>query len=228
MFKEERAQADEQIRQRLADMAITERPHRATSLSSSRLRPNQRADADSGARSGIRRPRVALWGTLAAVGLLSLAFAVLWISRRNETPAQHVAPPSSVLASDEPAPQVVPEPPRITVRLAATPRQARLALDGVELPSNPHTLHVPMDRSRHWVRAAAPGHRPAESSVVYDRNATVSLDLVRLTRRHHSVKPEASVPAPAPREADALPDCSEPSYIDDRGIKRFRPECMGR
>jgi hypothetical protein len=36
----------------------------------------------------------------------------------------------------------------------------------------------------------------------------------------------AAAPAEPPAKARSAPDCAHPFFIDDNGIKKFRPECM--
>jgi serine/threonine protein kinase len=139
-----------------------------------------------------RRSHRALGIGLGALGVA--AFAAALALRPGPPPdaeATGAPPPASAPAS--PAASAAPDPVEITVR--ASPATALLFLDGNPLPSNPHTLRVAADGSRHQVRAEARGYRAKADELSFDRGARLDLALEREAR---AAPPPA--PAPPPRK----------------------------
>jgi serine/threonine-protein kinase len=225
MFEAERADSQRQLQQCLGDIALSERPQSLRVAAVADARPSSRTPQPPPTRRSAWA-RAPLRLTL-AVGLSVALAAILWPLLRPSDSPMPVAPgrPAPLPTPPSSAPTVPQQ--RITLVLRATPNRARLSLDGVLLEGNPHTLTAPPDGSRHQVRAEAPGYRGSEAEVVYDRDRTVTLDLQKLSRQKMPVplvpKPTASVPEKTPTF-----DCTEPSFIDHRGIKRYRPECFGK
>jgi serine/threonine-protein kinase len=165
-----------------------------------------------------------------AVGavLVVVAGALTWL----EWPKNPVAssPPAPTLATARAAD---PGRERIELSISAAPETAVISLDGVPRGGNPARLFVERDGSVHEVRATAPGYDEAVASVRFDRNRTLVLRLSKQPTQQST--PTSSPPAapelrappahkPAPRTK--TDDCDPPFTIDERGIKRFKPDCV--
>src|SRR5262249_40883603 len=137
---------------------------------------------------------------------------------------------------------------KVQIRLSASPPEAKLFFDSEQLPTNPYAGTLPADGVQHTVRAEAQGYSSSSTAFILDRDADIVLALERskggATRRSgpdrgrgrpgpvHVGPGPASPPAPAPAPpvpsppATAKPDCNPPYFVDQRGIKRYKPECM--
>jgi eukaryotic-like serine/threonine-protein kinase len=144
---------------------------------------------------------------------------------------------SALPSASEPAPLS----PRVELRIAATPSQSRVFFDERELASNPYVLSRSPDVLTHRVRAEAPGYTAQTVEVTLDRSAVVRIALEhdgaallvsRPAANLHSVAPLPVNHAPtsssdaAARAALEKPNCTQPYYFDEQGIKRIRAECL--
>ncbi len=125
-----------------------------------------------------------LVGIASLVTIVTGFFAGAHISRGR---AKAHAPPVVVTPSEESS----------IVSVRATPADATLFFDGVELPDNPSRVSHVRDGVAHSVRAVAPGHQRKEVSVALD-GPTVSIDIAL------DVDPVA-VAAPSPRPSSSPP-----------------------
>jgi serine/threonine-protein kinase len=126
----------------------------------------------------------------------------------------------------------------VAVSLSATPPEAKLFLDDTALPTNPFAAKLARDSLLHRVRAEAPGHVAKSTGIVLDRDVAVvvTLDKERSTEPlvggHPVVRPRpvggGSLPAVASTASVPAPkaDCNPPFVIDERGIKKYKPECL--
>ncbi|WP_437665876.1 protein kinase domain-containing protein [Sorangium sp. So ce1182] len=125
--------------------------------------------------------RKALWSAaIAAFSVLLIAGA--WaIATMKWTPSD---PPISVPQVDPTAP----EPPTPTptspinpnlveLRIIATPLDAKIYLDDVELPSNPFFARFSRDGTGHRIRVAADGYTPEARFVVFTRDEVLTINL---------------------------------------------------
>jgi serine/threonine-protein kinase len=168
------------------------------------------------------------WRSLALVtGGVALASAFfIWQGAHRTTPT---APPAAASAAPAPPPPESPKPTaqaRVTVAIA--PSQARAFFDGQELPANPYSGTYDQDRSKHQVRAEAPGYVSQTVDVVLDHDTSVSIALERERPAARPLRTEHGAPTrPASTASSAAPKtCAEPYFVDDKGIKRIRPECF--
>jgi serine/threonine protein kinase len=172
----------------------------------------------------------------------TLVFLGLWRGLSKEPPPI-VAAPQPTVAPAEPPPEKS-GPNRVSLRLSASPPEAKLFFDNEQLPSNPYTGAMSADGNSHTVRAEAPGYSGSSTAFVLDRDADIVLALERSKSAplgpaggprpatKHTTSPPATPAAPAAPAAPAPPptakgpDCNPPYFIDQRGIKRYKPECM--
>jgi serine/threonine-protein kinase len=189
-----------------------------------------------------RRSAYLPWVGGAAAALL---FLFLWRTFAKEPP------PAPVAVAPPPAPtETQPSEQRgsnkVQIRVSASPSDAKLYFDNDQLPSNPYAGPMTADGNQHTVRAEANGYTSSSTAFVLDRDADIVLALERSKGQPsgpvgpskptrggspHSGPAPASPPAPPPASpppapAAAKPDCTPPYYVDQRGIKRYKPECM--
>jgi len=170
-----------------------------------------------------------LGGAAAAILLLGI-----WRSFAKEPPAT----PAVVAAPPTPTEPQVEKPGsnKVSIRVSASPPDARLYFDNEQLPSNPYFGAWAADGNQHTVRAEAQGYTSTRTAFILDRDADIVLALERAKKdrdpvpaagrpRPHS-GPAPAAPPPAAAPAAPSPDCTPPYYVDQRGIKRYKPECM--
>jgi serine/threonine-protein kinase len=177
-------------------------------------------------------PRSKLW--MLAVAFVALGVALLaWGMRRKPDP---LAPPPSAALGGGTAH-------RVTVSIEARPEAARIWLDGAQV-RNPYLAERVWDGQKHQLRIAAPGYLPEETEVRFDADVRMVSALSPAPSERPSPVPSVqtatsahprAVPrsAPAPALAPALtssssvaPACDPPYFLDARGIKKFKPECL--
>lgn len=135
------------------------------------------------------------------------------------------APPPSASSSPgespvEPSTQA-PKEKSITLHLTAFPRTARLTLDGEKLPGNPYSSTAASDESDHVVEVSAPGYIPQSKTVQFNKDLSLAITL--LPKKRPISKSDAPNPSPAKAKVDV---CAPPYFFDERGIKKYKPECM--
>jgi serine/threonine-protein kinase len=157
------------------------------------------------------------------------------------------AEPPPVASTTVAAPQ---PPSSVRVNVTVFPADARVLLDGVELPSNPYSFLTARDGSRHQITATAPGHIPLQRALFYDADLEVVLTMrpspiAGASAGSAKTHPPPSHPAGspvrqgpgggAPRVAappavqpapQAPPACDRPFIIDANGIKRYNRDCL--
>ena len=164
-------------------------------------------------------PRSKLW--LYAVAFVALGLAILaWGVRQK--------PERASTSVSVPAPAV---PHNVSVAIEARPALASISIDGVPVP-NPYTAARPWDGEVHHVRVSAPGFVTEDAQVRFDADVRMFRALspgpapgvsaaLAPPHVHASAHPSASAsPSAAPV------DCDPPYFLDTRGIKRFKPECI--
>jgi serine/threonine protein kinase len=150
-----------------------------------------------------------------AIPALALAAFALWPSKGGvESPPAAARPVATSPAAPMPA--------MLSVKFGAVPDSARLFLDDREMPGNPVTLNVPKDGSRHTLRVEAAGYEMRRHEVTYDRDQVLSLTLTPVPTA--PPKPAAKEARRASRPARAK--CDPPYVIDQRGVKKYKPECL--
>jgi serine/threonine protein kinase len=125
-----------------------------------------------------------------------------------------------------------------TLTVATRPSDARVFVDGSEVPGNPAVVKVPAG-SEHSVRVERDGYESSERSVKVSEEMSLSVDLVakaepsatssareKAKSGTRGAQPRAVAPAVAPRApAPAEKNCDPPFYFVN-GNKTYKPECI--
>ncbi len=175
------------------------------------------------------RSRTAIFAGV-LVGTLVLAFlAGLAISaaragaRATETASVETTAPAAPEATTVMVPSATTVPSAtatVHVQLRASPATARLLLDGVALPSNPHVASIRRDGVAHQVRAEAPGYVTRTEVVVFDHDVDLVLRLDRAPVVNNGPAAPLGRPAAPPSSAGA-PEA--PASPPSKPGKRQRP-----
>jgi eukaryotic-like serine/threonine-protein kinase len=123
---------------------------------------------------------------LAVGGAVLIAFAVVAVVAFTSgspkpdvaTPVATAARPTPTAPSVDPVGSAPPEPEEVTIDITVRPLTAKLTIDGVRTPSNPHHVKVVRGKFVHEVRAEAEGFEPRTMSVQFDRDRTFDIALV--------------------------------------------------
>jgi len=129
---------------------------------------------------------------------------------------------------------------KVAVSFAVSPVQAALFLDGQALPGNPYRAQLTKDSRPHELRAEAPGYAAQSLSISLESPSNLELVLVKAvplengaphkaTKRGAVSAPPTSAPArskAADAQAAKTAHCDPPYTIDEKGIRRMRPECL--
>lgn len=125
----------------------------------------------------------------------------------------------------------------VSVLVSVSPADAVVFVD--DKPTVNPAVTTLREGSEHTVRAEAPGHAPKATTFKATRDARVVLALEK-----EKVEPAASASASAAAAPSAKPvptatvaprpsgtatvkkDCSSPYFLDQDGVKRFKPECL--
>ncbi|WP_437756405.1 serine/threonine protein kinase [Sorangium sp. So ce1389] len=177
------------------------------------------------------------------VGAVCVALAVPFVmwglapgSREGPaSPAPAGARAEGEQAAAAPAPAPIPErpdrPATVSVRIAASPRDAALFLDGQPLATNPFRAQVEKSAAAREVRAEAPGYTSARVEIVLDKDVDVDLGLQqekRDTLPRPGPAPARVVTRASTAASAATPagDCDPPYFFNEHGIKKFKPACL--
>jgi serine/threonine-protein kinase len=169
-------------------------------------------------------------GAMIALMVLLAAAAAWWLARRRALSE------ASVDLSVPPRASAVTEPDTVLVRITVFPARAAIYLDDQPVWSNPFSAQKPADRRAHMVRAEAPGHITSSREIRLDKNVDLVIALDPQPADGSISKPRApgatSEPKPndrartEPAPASQAPSCDPPYSVDERGIKKFKPECL--
>jgi serine/threonine protein kinase len=175
-------------------------------------------------KRGWRRKRAATTILLLA-GAAAFSIIAYRLSRsgpaaplRMESDATQAAPPVSLSSAPAPAPASTP----VRIDVVVAPASAQILWDERAL-GNPSSQVLARDGSRHVVRVSAKGFVPRAIEVTLDRDARIELSLERAAPADGPVKPKAPPPS-AP--SISPPSCDPPYYVDERGIRKMKSECM--
>ncbi len=217
MFSAERRETQQLIEQRLADTAEDSTASGMTNSGNSIRGYSSKATVEGAARYWLLLPSAAL-----------LFGAVLWLRGSAANPTRGDSP-------SETAPNAARQPESNAerthrVRITAYPKEARIFIDGQEAASNPLLTRMLQDDKPHRLRVLAPGFEEYEGTFdLHDDTDSV----IRLSRLPLAPSAAPAVTLPkvrrAPRSAASNGEsnaCDPPYVVDERGIKRFKPECV--
>jgi eukaryotic-like serine/threonine-protein kinase len=122
-----------------------------------------------------------------------------------ESPPAPAAPNPAAATAPQPE-----QPATIEVRIRATPRDAKLLLDGRELDDNPFLGSFAKDGQDHILRIEAPGYETETRRLTFDRDVIIELGLQKKTAGRTgstTSAPKAGVSKP---KSDDFPDLSSP------------------
>jgi serine/threonine-protein kinase len=163
-----------------------------------------------------------------ALSAVIVAGAATWLLRPEPSPA-----PAAPTAPAAPA--------QVQVRITAFPATSKLYLDGQMLPSNPYFRQYPKDAKKQLhVEVRADGHVSETRDVPLDQNAEIVVTLSPLPKAAEQPAapaptvtigktPRTTRPTTTPSTTTAAPpkaNCDPPFVIDERGMKRYKPECF--
>jgi serine/threonine protein kinase len=216
------------IQSRLPVVSFLPRAHQTGSVSRQQTGPTL-----PGLR--VRRRRAISIGVVATLVVLGLIVWGAFRMRSGQPELAAAAAPRpeaqamTAQAAAAPAP-VAPVVNEVSLRVSVLPATAQLFLDDRPLSTNPYNVKVAKSADEHTVRAEAPGYTSVSRRITYLEDANVELTLEeaksKSSRKPKTAKPEAeNAPAAATPPAD---DCSVPYYLDDRGVRRIRRECIGK
>ncbi len=175
---------------------------------------------------GSRRPLIVLLSIALVVAVALLGW--MRLEHRRAAPA----PIAVTLPATAPIPSATAPP--VEVLVIASPPQALIFLDDATLPTNPFTIVHAKDGSGHVLHAEAPGYEPQSVELTFDRDSRLELALQKASPPVPPQRPERAhsghaAPPPAAAlstSAPAKPNCSQPYYFDEQGIKKIRSECL--
>ncbi len=182
-------------------------------------------------REGARKRPRRLWlaGLAAALGVATLA-AILWL----RTPARAESPPAVAPSATSPPPPppsgtatAPPAPDVVEVHVRADPASSVLFFDDEKLAGNPAVVRHLADGSHHVLRAEAKGYAGRSEEIVVDRASDMMLMLEK-AQKAPGGSSTRSTPAVSARPPQAPPavNCNPPYFLDEQGIKKFKPECL--
>ncbi len=190
-------------------------------------------------------PKRSISMILLGIGVLFTWAIVAWLLLR---PAEQPAP--NVAAATPEATEEAPH--EVRLRVTAFPATALIHLDGEVMPSNPFSRSLPIDSKKtHIIEATADGYTPVTREIRFDQDQEIVVTLAeqphpdaeatdegeeepdadegdsktvaKVTRPRYRPRPKVvnATPAPAPRA-----DCDPPYYVDERGVKKFKSQCL--
>lgn len=126
--------------------------------------------------------RKALWTAgIAVLSVLLIAGASWSVMTMKWTPEPGSSEASPVSTDTGPGPSPGPTPAPlanlIELRIIATPLDAKIYLDDVELPSNPFFARFSRDGTGHRIRVTADGYTPEARFVVFTRDEVLTINL---------------------------------------------------
>ncbi|WP_437834792.1 serine/threonine protein kinase [Sorangium sp. So ce1153] len=184
--------------------------------------------------SGRRRRAVIVGAACVALAVPFVTWGLAPGSREGPaSPAPAAARAEGEQAAAAPAPAPVAErpdrPATVSVRIAASPRDAALFLDGQPLATNPFRAQMEKSAAAREVRAEAPGYTSARVEIVLDKDVDVDLGLQQEKRDTLPRPAPARVVTRASTAASAAApaaDCDPPYFFNEHGIKKFKPACL--
>ena len=185
--------------------------------------------AQHGGAPATRPARAWLTGLGLAFALAGLALVVLprWtrppLATARTPRRRHSEPACPRVQPQTPLPEIV------EVHVRAQPLSSVLYFDDERLPGNPAVIQHSGDGTRHVIRAESRGYISRTEEIVVDRASDMVLTLEKAPNVPigPTVRPAQSEHAPVqPPPPPPSANCNPPYFIDDQGIKRFKPQCI--
>ncbi len=238
LFAETRAETQRLIEVQLSKVASMSAGERTRSGAPGELTATTTLLGEAGSHSGVTvqptRARSNRW-LIVAVGLLFVAVGVWAVRGRTTTAEARSAPATAAAAAEAPS--------TVRLHITAFPANAKVFVDGELAPSNPYSRNFPRQGdTKHKITIEAPDHQSETREVVYDADNDLVITLMPVAAATIELQPRSdrsgsSNPAPSPRHrAVAAPapaaapargaDCEPPYYVDARGVKKFKPQCL--
>jgi eukaryotic-like serine/threonine-protein kinase len=155
-------------------------PRNAATTSSPSSLTAQTAAATNTGPQAAAPPKRGFVGALVLIGVAAIGAGV-WFMTRNQNQQQ-------VNATQ---PTATPSPTQVELTVNVTPAEAKLFLDGKELPSNPYVGKFPRDDGTHIIKAEANGFATRSRDVTFDKDRTIEMAL------EHQSSPMATTPPPS-------------------------------
>jgi len=163
-----------------------------------------------------------------AVGTLLLLGGGLWLLHGKAPQVSDAAIPSASAPI---------EPHNVTLRISAFPANAFISIDDMTFIENPYNRTVAADSTRHELRVEAPGYKPSQQRIQYDRSLELEVFLEAeaptaqaprksLPKTTAGAKRAAVLARPPSLTRNTKVSCSPPYTYDERGVKHFKPECL--
>jgi serine/threonine protein kinase len=227
MFEDLRDERARTIDQRVARAVDSVPPFEETPISAT-------ADAkarDAGESESTTLPMMAMF-----IVLLSLFGGVLIWQRSAENEKEILTKEAGAAAEQKGTPNNVQKHREVQLRITAFPGDARLFLDGKLLASNPHAAKYARTSEAHDLLIQAKGHNDERRALMFDQDQEIVLSLKKQTSAELPVAsprrvPPESKPSPSNQKVPSpedplLKECSPPHFFDQRGIKKYKPECL--
>jgi hypothetical protein len=110
----------------------------------------------------------------------------------------------------------------LQLRVAATPPEASLLLDGVPLNGNPAIMRRAIDHKLHVLRAAGRGLQSQQRVVAFDRDHSVTFELPRVRdAAGRRVRTARRIPREAERNTSPAPETTAAATIPPRTAPQF-------
>jgi eukaryotic-like serine/threonine-protein kinase len=188
---------------------------------------------EAGSHSGLTvqpsSPRSNTWlWALSGVLLLGVGLGA-WQLRERDRAAAAVSGQPALENSAGPAQETV------RLHITAFPAHAHVYVDEQLTPSNPYSRFVQRDNGvKHRIRVEASDHRSETREVTFDADADLVITLqptpTAVVAPQRDAEPVRRGPTPTPAPVAAPPpvvsDCDPPYFIDARGVKKFKPQCL--
>lgn len=133
-------------------------------------------------------------------------------------PAPAAVPAASAVSNGVDVTHVVPQGGFIRATIKVSPAEARILVDGSELPKNPFDGKFIKDGATHRIEMQAPGHMPNRRMIVFDADIDLNVTLYLAAKGPSpaappSVAASAAAPAPAPAPHDGtVPEAKPDPY----------------
>ncbi|WP_437932651.1 serine/threonine-protein kinase [Sorangium sp. So ce291] len=132
------------------------------------------ANAKSTKRKALWSAAIAAFSVLLIAGAWAIA-TMKWTP--SDSPVEDPPVELTPTAPTTPPPVTTINPNLVELRIIATPLDAKIYLDDVELPSNPFFARFSRDGTGHRIRVAADGYTPEARFVVFTRDEVLTINL---------------------------------------------------